>query len=284
MSLTQYNYGSGNYAEFVSRCEKTGIGMIALSLTNYDNNNSCEIAEGSVVEINGAIFRQATGNTAITGTPANNAVNYILMSAANNAATAAWNNSAPSWNTAYQGYYVGNNRYVGGCYYDGANYTEKFIYYIRNARVYNRNSSDTDRRAFRAYSSNNQSIPGMSSPQIMNLDVESYDLGSCYNNTTYKFIVPFTGYYHIVAQATLIDMAINTAMGVYITANNSEILRRDITVAFAVTYSTSGISSIEYLTAGHEVYAGVINADASSRSLYASSKYTYFAIARYAFA
>ena len=76
MSLTQYTYGAGNYAEFVSRCEKIGKGMIALSLTNYDNNNACEIAEGSVVEINGAVFRQETGNTTISGTPANNSINY----------------------------------------------------------------------------------------------------------------------------------------------------------------------------------------------------------------
>jgi hypothetical protein len=128
MSLTQYSYGSGNWSEFVSRCEKTGKGLIALSLTNYDNNNACEIAEGSVVEINGAIFRQESGNTSITGTPANNAINYILMSAANNTATAAWNNSTPSWNTAYQGFYVGGNRYVGECYYDGSNYYGKCIY------------------------------------------------------------------------------------------------------------------------------------------------------------
>lgn len=128
MSLTQYSYGSGNWAEFVSRCEKTGKGFIALSLTNYDNNNACEIAEGSVVEINGAIFRQEAGNTTITGTPENNAINYIMLSAANNAAAASWNNAAPSWNNSYQGYYVGNNRYIGGCYFDGANYARKWIY------------------------------------------------------------------------------------------------------------------------------------------------------------
>lgn len=128
MSLTQYSYSSGNYAEFVSRCEKTGKGMIALSLTNYDNNNNCEIAEGSVAEINGAVFRQESGNTAITGTPQNNAFNYIMLTVSGNAASASWNNTVPSWNTAYQSYYVGENRCIGGSYLDGANQVIKWVY------------------------------------------------------------------------------------------------------------------------------------------------------------
>jgi hypothetical protein len=128
MSLTQYTYGAGNWSEFVTRSEKISKGMISLSLTNYTNNNACEIAEGSVVEINGAVFRQETGNTSITGTPANNSINYIVLSTANNAATASWNNSAPAWNTTYQGYYSGANRYVGKCYYSANNYTAKWIY------------------------------------------------------------------------------------------------------------------------------------------------------------
>lgn len=132
MSLTQYSYGNNNWMQFVARSEKTGKGFIALTVSNYTDDGTPEILEGSVVEINGAIYRQEAGNTSITGSANAGITNYIFLTGSNGIATAAWNNTAPAWNDTYQGFYTGANRCVGSAFYDGANYCEKFV--INNAR------------------------------------------------------------------------------------------------------------------------------------------------------
>jgi len=128
MALTQYTYAEYDadwFATFFARCEKTGLGLIALSLTNYDTTSLPAIASGSVVEVNGAVGRAAS-EQAISGSVSSGVLNYIYIDASTWVPT--WTVSVPAWDTVKQGWYSGNNRYVGGCYYDGSNYKPKFVY------------------------------------------------------------------------------------------------------------------------------------------------------------
>jgi len=106
-------------------------GLISLSLTNYDAAAVPQIASGSWIEAVGSIYKW-TGDDAIVGAPTNDVINYITMVPSGVGASAiltpTWSDSAPTWSDAYQGFYSGTTRYAGGCYYDGTNYTGKWVY------------------------------------------------------------------------------------------------------------------------------------------------------------
>lgn len=106
-------------------------GKLGLSLTNYDNNNLPQIASGSWAEVAGSIY-QWSANDSISGTPSSGNINYIKLvpggSGDSAYVTPTWTTSAPTWSDTYQGWYDGTSRYVAGCYYDGTNYTGKWVY------------------------------------------------------------------------------------------------------------------------------------------------------------
>lgn len=129
-----YTLGDANWTNFVLAMEKQRKGLILLSLTNYDLlvGTVPQISQGSVLEVNGALFEMSSGNETIGGAPSANAINYIYAQVAgtdpNQTITFVWSTTAPTWDLAKQGYYNGADRAIGGCYYTGTNYYCKFIY------------------------------------------------------------------------------------------------------------------------------------------------------------
>lgn len=118
-----------------SRFEKGDRGMLALSLTNYDNDSEPQIAAGSIVEIGDAIF-QFTAAESITGwgSIGNNNDVYIKLVVSGTAVTASFTTVAPTWSTSKQGWYDGLDRYVAKLYKDASgNYTLKRM--LRDPRV-----------------------------------------------------------------------------------------------------------------------------------------------------
>jgi hypothetical protein len=113
------------------QAEYTRKGKMGLSLTNYDNTSLPAIASGSWAEVAGSIYKWIS-EEAISGSLSSDVINYIKLvpSGSGDTAivTATWTDSTPTWSDAYQGYYSGTSRYVGGCYYDGADYIRKWIY------------------------------------------------------------------------------------------------------------------------------------------------------------
>jgi hypothetical protein len=120
-----------DWATAWEQAEYTRKGKMGLSLTNYDNTSLPAVASGSWAEVAGSIYKW-TGEEAISGSLSSSAINYIKLvpSGSGDTAivTATWTADAPTWSDAYQGYYSGTSRYVGGCWYDGALYTAKWIY------------------------------------------------------------------------------------------------------------------------------------------------------------
>lgn len=144
MGIDKYVYAAGDatYTAFISRVEKQSKGYNGTSLTNYDATAVCQIAEGSVFEIAGSVYL-ATADTSITGSVATG-VCYIYATGATATASIAWDTSnAPVWRDDYQGYYqsaASAIRAIGGCYFDGSAYQEKWIYRHQSDMRYTRAS------------------------------------------------------------------------------------------------------------------------------------------------
>jgi hypothetical protein len=132
--LVIYTPATGaDWATAWEQAEYTRKGKMGLSLTNYDNTSLPAIASGSWAEVAGSIYKW-TGEEAISGSLSSSAINYIKLipSGSGDTAivTATWTADEPTWSDAYQGYYSGTSRYIGGCYYDGTNYNLKIV--LRN--------------------------------------------------------------------------------------------------------------------------------------------------------
>jgi hypothetical protein len=80
-----------------------------------------------VLEIGGSIY-QVTSAETINGSVTSSSTNYILFDSST--PEFQWTTTAPTWSDDKQGYYDAGEakRYVGGCYYDGSDYTLKFVY------------------------------------------------------------------------------------------------------------------------------------------------------------
>jgi len=125
--ISDYAIEGSNWTELLTTIEKQRKGYNGISLTNYDNNSLPAIAAGSYFEISGSLYG-FTSEEAITGTPSSGNINYIYI----NGTTfiPVWTTTAPTWSDAKNGWYDAGetHRYVGGCYYDGTNYTRKWVY------------------------------------------------------------------------------------------------------------------------------------------------------------
>jgi hypothetical protein len=114
----------------VERLEKTYEGYNGVSLTNFALTTEPEIANGSVVEIGGAIWEASGGNESITGWAGIGNGNdvYIYVDAAG---AATFSTTAPTWDTAKQGWYNGTDRAVAGLYkVDAATYADKYMIFM----------------------------------------------------------------------------------------------------------------------------------------------------------
>jgi len=114
-----------------NQIEKGRIGYQAISLTNFDSDtDEPQIAAGSKVEIGGALF-DADANESIAGWAdiANSSDVYIHLTVSGASVTASFSTTAPTWDTAKQGWYSGAVRVIGGLYKDGSgNYARKWLY------------------------------------------------------------------------------------------------------------------------------------------------------------
>ena len=107
------------------------IGYMAVSLTNYDSDLEPAVAEGSVLEIAGALF-EAAANEPIAGWgPIGNSTDvYIKINAAT--LCAEFTTTPPTWSTSKQGWYDALHRYLAKLHKDaGGLYTLKRIVHQR---------------------------------------------------------------------------------------------------------------------------------------------------------
>ena len=113
-----------------TQLERQRAGFIALSLTNFTNDDEPTISAGSVVEISGSLY-SVTSNQSITGwgAIANGQVWVKLAPDGTNPFTAEYTSTAPTWFDSKQGWYddTGTDRYVAGLTKTGVSgYAAKF--------------------------------------------------------------------------------------------------------------------------------------------------------------
>ena len=117
-----------------TQLEKQRAGFLALTLTNFDNNNEPAITAGSVIEISGSLYEvtvaEVIGGAAVAG------ANYIYF--ANDGSAFNYSNVAPTWSDAKQGWYnAGNDRAVAGFTFDSPDYERKYIFDNLTQRISN---------------------------------------------------------------------------------------------------------------------------------------------------
>jgi hypothetical protein len=113
-----------------NQVEAQRFGYQAISLTHMTDGVAPEVAQGSMIEIGGALF-EATGNDAIAGLAgiANSSAVYLKYAVTGTSAAASATIVAPTWDTNRQGWYDGDDRYFGGLYKDGSgNYIAKSVW------------------------------------------------------------------------------------------------------------------------------------------------------------
>jgi hypothetical protein len=76
----------------------------------------------------------------------------------------------------------------------------------------------------RAYLSSAQADLVNTSATLVNLDAESYDIGSDFNTTTHLFTAPVTGYYDVKAQVHLSSVVVNKEYHLFIKRDSTDVL------------------------------------------------------------
>jgi len=104
-----------------NQIDKERLGYHAISLTHFIDTAEPSIAAGSKVEIGGALYEFVADETGTgwAGLGASS-VAYILITPAGAACSWSYTTTAPTWDTAKQGWYTGTARVVGMLYKDAA--------------------------------------------------------------------------------------------------------------------------------------------------------------------
>ncbi|GHV73284.1 hypothetical protein AGMMS49940_05860 [Spirochaetia bacterium] len=105
------------------------LGHISIGCDNINNTGACIIKAGSSVEVNGLGYKSSTAETP-TGTPTNNAQNYVYVSSAG---ALSYSAIAPSWDAARCGWYDGTSRAIMKFFYTSSQYNGKVILDSYNA-------------------------------------------------------------------------------------------------------------------------------------------------------
>jgi len=99
--INNYSQLDSNILEMQLTLDQTRKGLHQISLTNYDNTSLPAIAAGSVIEVDGALYKFAS-EEAIGGSPSDGTV-YIKIIPST--ITAEFTNTAPTWSDSKQGWY-----------------------------------------------------------------------------------------------------------------------------------------------------------------------------------
>jgi hypothetical protein len=120
-------YGRQNEQIYAMR-----VGHIMLGLTGMADTTLPKIADGSVVEVNGAFYGCKNGDETIGGSAVASKKNYIYAVPNGDAASFTFLSGGttptePSWNAKKGGWYNGNNRAVARIFYLNGQYYDKIV-------------------------------------------------------------------------------------------------------------------------------------------------------------
>jgi len=99
--INNYSQSDSNILELQLTSDQSFKGKHLVSLTNYNNTSLPAVAAGSVIEVNGALYK-FTSEEVITGSPSDGTV-YVYIDPAT--ITAVFTNTSPTWSDSKQGWY-----------------------------------------------------------------------------------------------------------------------------------------------------------------------------------
>lgn len=128
--LNVYAVGDVNLTNMMASLNATTKGFHQVSLTEWETTTVPQIAAGSIVECDGALF-SFSSDESISGSPSDGTV-YIKLIPDGTSITAEFTNTAPGWDTAKQGWYsptTGEETYRYLEYYIVKSSTTYYKYY-----------------------------------------------------------------------------------------------------------------------------------------------------------
>jgi len=121
----------------VTALEEQRKGYNGISLTNYNSQTlDAAIAQGSVVELGGALFEFSTDET-LTGFAGlgNRSRAFLELTVSGSSITGAWTATVPTWDDDKQGWYTTTKRVVATAWKDGSgNQTNKRLLFGQDLR------------------------------------------------------------------------------------------------------------------------------------------------------
>lgn len=225
MAVNMLNYYSNvdtSITDLQSTENKNFIGKHNLTLTNYDNTTAPEIAAGSVIEVNGALY-EFTANTVISGSPSDGTV-YIYFVPSGDpdpdirtaTLTPTYTNTAPTWSDSKQGWYG-----TGG----SANYRYAEYILTKATTAYGKGLIDPLKKSYVNVTFTTMQTLGSTDPVKVVFDTKIYDSKSEFDEVTnYRFTAKNNGYYLITGGLTIVTAGADILLyknGSIITAGKS---------------------------------------------------------------
>jgi hypothetical protein len=104
-----------------SQIDKARLGLNTISLTHFTDTAEPSVAAGSKLECGGALY-EATADETATGWAgvSASAIAWLLFTPAGATGAFSYTNTAPTFSTSKQGWYIGDNRVVAMLYKDAA--------------------------------------------------------------------------------------------------------------------------------------------------------------------
>ena len=126
--VSDWGIDTDKWTEMKATIEKQRKGKIALSLGKYADTDKPWIEAGSYIEVAGALYGFNSAES-IPGDGTDTSINYIMVNPIT--ITAEWTVTPPTWSASKNGWYDAGEakRYIGGCYRNGASYSDKWVYH-----------------------------------------------------------------------------------------------------------------------------------------------------------
>lgn len=131
--VTERNFSNARYIDSLAYLQR---GYISLDLTEYSTTTAPQIAAGSIVEIDGVLYRNESA-VSITGSVSNSTWYDVLLTPSWSTFTASYIASGTgAYSESKKGLYSGNNRVVAYVYIDGSGgYINKNVIIIKNRLI-----------------------------------------------------------------------------------------------------------------------------------------------------
>ena len=250
--VSNYSQSDSNILEMQLTLDQTRKGKHQVSLTNYYNTSLPAIAAGSVIEVNGALYKFASED-AITGSPSDGTV-YIYIDPAT--ITAVFTNTAPTWSDSKSGWYgtttTANCRYLEYIVFKDLTswfYKDAFKpYYKKTATFRVDEYIDLYTKPLVATKTTPQSLSGYVS-QILVFNSKSYDHFSTFNKSTGKFIAQAKGNYIVALSGACTVNGANLYYAIYINGvyfGNQTPIENSASFSYSNTISLNKNDYMEY--------------------------------------